>query len=78
MQLGNKYENILKNMCWNDAYLIRCLEDQYMENWHNNTTQIYGVAMHVGMVDKHTLSPITGQMLLHIYDTHAESQIFSS
>ena len=31
-QLSDKYDNILKEMSWNDAYLIFGLEDQYMVN----------------------------------------------
>ena len=32
VQLSDKYENILKEMNWNYAYLILGLEDQYMGN----------------------------------------------
>ena len=42
-------------MCWNDAYLIIALEDQYVRYLHNNATQISSVEMHGGMVDTHTL-----------------------
>ena len=38
-------------MCWNDAYLILGMGDQYLGNCHNNTTQIYSLAMYVGMAD---------------------------
>ena len=53
VKLSDKYEKLLKEMCWNDAYLIIGLEDQHVENWHNNATQIYSVVMHAGMVDMH-------------------------
>ena len=33
VQLSDKYENILKGMCWNCIYLIVGLEDQYVGNW---------------------------------------------
>ena len=55
LQLSDKYENVLKDMCWNYAYLIIGLEDQYLGNYNNNATRIYSVTMHVGMVDIHTL-----------------------
>ena len=32
VQLSDKYENLLKEMRWNDAYLILDLEYQYMVN----------------------------------------------
>ena len=32
VQLSDEYENLLKDICWNDADLILGLEDQYMGN----------------------------------------------
>ena len=55
MQLSDKHENLLKYMCWNDAYLILGLEYQYMGNCPTNATQISIVAMYVATVDMHTL-----------------------
>ena len=77
LQLSDKYENLLKEMCWNDAYLVPGLDGQYVVNFHNNSTHISSVAMHVEMVDVHTLSPCSCQLLLHIYDSHAASQSFN-
>ena len=55
VRLSDNYEKILKEICWNDAYLILGSEDQYVGNWHNNATHIFIVAMHVWMADMHTL-----------------------
>ena len=55
VKLSDKYENALKDMCWNDAYLILDLEYQYVVNSKNNAAQISSVAMHIGMVDMQTL-----------------------
>ena len=55
VQLSDKYENALKEMCWNDAYLVLGLEYQYVGNYNNNATQISSVVMHVGVVDIHTV-----------------------
>ena len=63
-------------MCWNNAYTILVLEDQYMGNHNNNATQIYSVEMHVGMIDIHKLEPWTCQIMFHRYDFHAASQSF--
>ena len=54
MKLSDKYEDLLKEMCWNKAYLILGLEDQYVGNWHKKSTHISGVEMNVGVVDIHT------------------------
>ena len=32
VQLGDKNENLFKEMCFNDSYLILCLENQYVGN----------------------------------------------
>ena len=63
-------------MCWNDAYLILGLKDQYMGNYHNNVTHISSVAVHVGIVDIHTLLTWTRHMLLYIYNSHVTLQSF--
>ena len=42
-------------MCWNYAHLIIVLEDEYVGNYNRNATKIPSMAMHVGMVDMHTL-----------------------
>ena len=55
MKLSDRYEKVLKEMYWNDAYLILGLEDKYVGNYNNNATQISSFAMHVGMVDMHSL-----------------------
>ena len=68
IQLSDKYEHLLKEMCWNDAYLIIGKEDQYVGNWHNNATHISIVEMHVRMVDMNTVSPCPCHMMLHIYE----------
>ena len=73
---SDKYESILKDMCCNDYYMIIGMEDQYVGNWHNNSTHISSVAMHVGMVDIHKLLPWPCQMLLHTYNSHLVSNIF--
>ena len=57
VQLNDKFEKVLKEVCWNDAYLILSMEDQYMVNWYNNATHIYCVKMHVVMVDMHKFLP---------------------
>ena len=38
VQLSDEYENVLKDMCCTDAYMIIGMEDQYVSNWHNNET----------------------------------------
>ena len=76
MQLSDKDEIVLKEMCWDDAYLIIGMEYSYVGNYNNNTTHIYIVSVHVGMVDINTFYPCPCQILLHIYDVHAESQSF--
>ena len=63
-------------MCWNDAYLIIGMEDQYIGNFDNNSTQISSVAMYAGMVDMHALFPWPFKLLFHVYDAHAESQSY--
>ena len=55
MILSDKYENLLKEMCWDGAYLITGLKYQYIGNWNNNATHISTVVINVGMVDIHTL-----------------------
>ena len=55
VKLSDKYKNILKEMRWNDAYLILGLKDKYMGNYNINATHISIVAIHVGVVDMHTL-----------------------
>ena len=55
MKLSDKYGTALKEMCWNDAYLILGLEYQYVGNHNNNGTQIYSVEIHAEIVDMHTL-----------------------
>ena len=55
VQLSDKYEELLKDMCWNDAYVILGLEDQYVGNYNNNTSHISSLEMHVRMVDMRTL-----------------------
>ena len=47
-----------------------------MGDWHNNKIHIYSVAMHVGMVDMHTLLPWPYHMLFDRYYDHATSQGF--
>ena len=77
VQLSDGYENVFKEMCWNDAQLINGMEDQCMRNCHNNnTTHIYSVAMNVGMVDMLTLQPWSCHIIFHIYDSHAASLSF--
>ena len=56
-KLSDKYENVLKGVCWNNAYLVIGLEDKYVGNFLNNTTHIFIMEMHVGIVDMHTLYP---------------------
>ena len=73
---SDKYENTLKEMRWNDAYMILGLEDQYMGNYNNNATHISTLAMHFGMVDMYTLLPWPCQLLLHVYDAHVALQSF--
>ena len=57
-------------MCWSDAYIITDLGDLYLDNFHNNVTQIYGVSMNFGMVFIHTLFPRTRKMIFDRYDKH--------
>ena len=70
VQISDKYENVLKDMCWNDAYLILGLKDQYLIYRHNKATQTFSVAIHVGLIDMHTLYPWKFQMLFYTYDCH--------
>ena len=51
MKLRNKYENVFKEMCWNDAYMILGMEDQYVGNCHNNATHISSVVFKHSRVD---------------------------
>ena len=55
VKLSDKYENVLNEICWYDAYLIIGLEDKYVRNYNNNSTHISSVEIHVGVVDMHTL-----------------------
>ena len=55
VQISDKDENLLKEMIWNNDYLILGLEGQYMGIKKNNTTHISSVEIHAGMVDMHTL-----------------------
>ena len=57
VKISDRYENALKDMRWNDTYLVFGMEDQYVGNYNNNAKHISSVVMHVGMVDMHTLSP---------------------
>ena len=57
MQSSDNYENVLKEMCWNYAYLIVGLEDQYVVNFNNSSTHISSVEIPVGMVGMHKLLP---------------------
>ena len=75
VQIIDKYENVLNDMCWNDTYLILDLEDQYMENYNNKSAHISNDEINVGMVDIHTLYPIPYQLMLRIYDTHVASYV---
>ena len=54
VQLSDKYEKLLKEMCWNDAYLILGLEYQYMVNQkkfnphlHSGNEYWYGGYTHI-------------------------------
>ena len=76
VKLSDKYENLLKDMCWNDFYLILVMKYQYVGNWHNNITHISSVEMHVGMVDMSTLFPWPCQMLFCGYEYHEALQSF--
>ena len=73
VQLHDKYQNLLKEMCCNDVHLILVLEYIYIVNYKNNATQIFSVAVNVGMVNIHTFYPWPCQILLHRYDAHAVS-----
>ena len=75
-QFSDKFENVLKYMCWDNAHLIIGLEYQCVGSWNNNVTQISSVVMHIGMVDTYTLSPCPYQLLMHVYDSRAASHIF--
>ena len=55
VQISYKYENVWKEIRWNNDYLILGLEGQYMGIKKNNTTHISSVEIHAGMVDMHTL-----------------------
>ena len=57
VQLSDKYENLLKELFWNDSYLIFGMGNQYVGNWNNNAKKISSVSMHVRIVDMHTLYP---------------------
>ena len=76
MQIGDKCENVLKEMSWNGAYLVIGLEDQYVENQNNNATHISSVEIHVGVVYMHTLYLWPCHIMLHIYYAHVVSQSF--
>ena len=72
MQLSDKYLNVLKEIGWNDAYLILGQEYQYEGYLQNKTTHISSMAMNVGIVDMNTFSPWPYKLRLYIYDTHLE------
>ena len=63
-------------MCWNDAYLILGLEDQWVGTLHNNLTHISSVAMHVGMVDMHIFFTWPYHMLFDKNYSHVAWQSF--
>ena len=69
--LSDSYGKVLKDVCWNDAYLTLGLEDQYIGIGYNNKTHSPILLMHVGMLDKHTFYSYPCQMMLHIYASHA-------
>ena len=77
VQLSDKSENVLKEMCWDDYYMIIGLEDRYMVNWYNNATHISILEIHIGVVYMHTLGSFPCQMMLHRYDDHVESHSFN-
>ena len=72
MKLSDRYENLLKEMRWNNAYMILGLKYQYVGNQNNNATNCFSVAMCVGMVDMHTVYPFPCHLMLNIYDAHVE------
>ena len=55
VQLSDKYEILLKEMCWNDAYLILGQYDQYVGNYNNNERHISSVEIHIWVLDIHIL-----------------------
>ena len=40
VQLSDNYENVLKEMHWNNVYMFLGLEDQYVGNYNNNPAHI--------------------------------------
>ena len=58
-------------MCLSYADLIPDLGHKYVNILHNNVTQTFSVAMHVVMVDIHTLLEYPCQMLFDTHDYHA-------
>ena len=73
VQLSDKHETVLLDMCCNSAYLILGLEDKCVVNYHNNATHIYSVRMNDVMVDMHTLLSWPWKILFYNYDTQAVS-----
>ena len=55
-------------MCFNGAYMIRGLGDQYVGDWHKNTKHISSVLMHDVMCPY--------QVLFDICEEHVSSHSF--
>ena len=64
-------------MYWNDDYLILALGDKFVCNCHNNSTHIFNVSMHAGMMDIHIWLSWSWKMLFDIYNDHEASQSFN-
>ena len=74
--LSDSYGKVLKDVCWNDAYLTLGLEDQYIGIGYNNKTHSPILLMHVGMLDMHKLLPWPCHVLFDIYVGRTASQSF--
>ena len=67
VQFSDKFENLLKEMWWNNAYLVLGLDDQFMGKFHNSAKQISSEEMHIGMVDIHGLTWVYDGVVRHVW-----------
>ena len=73
MQLDDKYENELNDLCWNTDHLFIVQEDLCLDILHNIEIQIPSMVNHDLTVDTYTLLPLPYQIIWRKYEDHVAS-----
>ena len=70
VQLDDKCENELMDLCWNMDHLFLGQDNLCLDIWHNIAIHISSVLTHDMTLDMHTLLPLSYQTLWRKYDAH--------